>query len=281
MAGLDPASLPMPRSRGRALVGLCAAIADGQVPLDRSAPRAEVRARLLELPGIGPWTADYILLRSLGDPDVFLPTDVGVRHGLTALGVDPAAAEQVSRAWRPWRSYALMHLWTAAATRREGDPMSSWTIVTSPVDDLLVRTDGSAITGIDFEPHRPVDGGAGRHATRVLVAARTQLEEYFAGDRHEFDLPLRPAGTPFQQRVWAALWTVPFGRTVTYGEIARRVGVDPRTTSRAVGTANGSNPIPVVIPCHRVIGANGTLTGFGGGLGRKQVLLTLEQDTLF
>jgi AraC family transcriptional regulator of adaptative response / DNA-3-methyladenine glycosylase II len=114
MAGLDPASLPMPRSRGRALVGLCSAIADGQVPLDRSAPRAEVRARLLELPGIGPWTADYILLRSLGDPDVFLPTDVGVRHGLTAVGVDPAAAEQVSRAWRPWRSYALMHLWTAA-----------------------------------------------------------------------------------------------------------------------------------------------------------------------
>ena len=158
--------------------------------------------------------------------------------------------------------------------------MSSWTIVTSPVDDLLVRTDGSAITGIDFEPHRPATGE--RDDTHpVLVAARTQLEEYFAGDRREFDLPLRPAGTPFQQRVWTALCTVPFGHTVTYGEIARRVGVDPRTTSRAVGTANGSNPIPVVIPCHRVIGANGILTGFAGGLGRKQVLLTLEQDTLF
>ena len=158
--------------------------------------------------------------------------------------------------------------------------MSSWTIVTSPVDDLLVRTDGSAITGIDFEPHRPVTGERD-DIHPLLVAARTQLEEYFAGDRREFDLPLRPAGTPFQQRVWTALCTVPFGHTVTYGEIARRVGVDPRTTSRAVGTANGSNPIPVVIPCHRVIGANGTLTGFGGGLGRKQVLLTLEQDTLF
>lgn len=158
--------------------------------------------------------------------------------------------------------------------------MSTWTIVTSPVDDLLVCTDGSAITGIEFEPHRPVIGERDdRHP--LLVAARTQLEEYFAGDRREFDLPLRPAGTPFQQRVWTALCTVPFGHTVTYGEIARRVGVDPRTTSRAVGTANGSNPIPVVIPCHRVIGANGTLTGFGGGLGRKQVLLTLEQDTLF
>ncbi len=158
--------------------------------------------------------------------------------------------------------------------------MSTWTIVTSPVDDLLVCTDGSAITGIEFEPHRPVIGE--RDDTHpLLVAARTQLEAYFAGDRREFDLPLRPAGTPFQQRVWTALCTVPFGHTVTYGEIARRVGVDPRTTSRAVGTANGSNPIPVVIPCHRVIGANGTLTGFAGGLGRKQVLLTLEQDTLF
>jgi len=158
--------------------------------------------------------------------------------------------------------------------------MSSWTIVTSPVDDLLVRTDGSAITGIEFEPHHPATGE--RDDTHpLLVTARTQLEEYFAGDRREFDLPLRPAGTPFQQRVWTALCTVPFGHTVTYGEIARRVGMDPRTTSRAVGTANGSNPIPVVIPCHRVIGANGTLTGFGGGLGRKQVLLTLEQDTLF
>ena len=158
--------------------------------------------------------------------------------------------------------------------------MSTWTIVTSPVDDLLVCTDGSAITGIEFEPHRPVIGERDdRHP--LLVAARTQLEEYFAGDRREFDLPLRPVGTPFQQRVWTALCTVPFGHTVTYGEIARRVGVDPRTTSRAVGTANGSNPIPVVIPCHRVIGANGTLTGFAGGLGRKQVLLTLETDTLF
>ena len=158
--------------------------------------------------------------------------------------------------------------------------MSTWTIVPSPVDDLLVCTDGSAITRIEFEPHRPVTGERD-DAHPLLVAARTQLEEYFAGDRREFDLPLRPAGTPFQQRVWTALRTVPFGHTVTYGEVALRVGVDPRTTSRAVGTANGSNPIPVVIPCHRVTGANGTRTGVAGGLGRQQALLTLEQDTLF
>jgi AraC family transcriptional regulator, regulatory protein of adaptative response / DNA-3-methyladenine glycosylase II len=108
----------MPRSRGRALVALCAAIAAGDIPLDRSLPRSEVRRRLLEVPGVGPWTAGYILLRALGDPDVFLPTDVGVRHGLTDIGVSATAAESLSRAWRPWRSYALMHLWVVAATRR-------------------------------------------------------------------------------------------------------------------------------------------------------------------
>jgi AraC family transcriptional regulator of adaptative response / DNA-3-methyladenine glycosylase II len=118
LAGLDPESLPMPRSRGRALVGLCAAIAAGDIPLDRSMARTEVRRRLLELRGVGPWTADYILLRSLGDPDVFLPTDVGVRHGLAALGADPSAAEALSQAWRPWRSYALMHLWASVPPTR-------------------------------------------------------------------------------------------------------------------------------------------------------------------
>ncbi|MGN6577609.1 MAG: AlkA N-terminal domain-containing protein [Nocardioides sp.] len=115
LAGLDPTELPMPRARGRALVGLCEALASGEIALDRSADRAEVRSRLLELPGIGPWTADYIALRALGDPDVFLPTDVGVRHALARLGQDPAAASDLADRWRPWRSYALMHLWTSTS----------------------------------------------------------------------------------------------------------------------------------------------------------------------
>jgi AraC family transcriptional regulator of adaptative response / DNA-3-methyladenine glycosylase II len=112
LAQADPATLRMPRSRGNALTGLCRALADGRVALDRSADRADVRAALLALPGVGPWTADYIALRALGDPDVFLPADVGVKHALAALG--PADPE----AWRPWRSYALMHLWTSL-TRME------------------------------------------------------------------------------------------------------------------------------------------------------------------
>ena len=117
LAGVDPEELPMPRARGRALVGLCAALAAGDVPLDRSLDRAEVRARLVALPGIGPWTADLVAMRALGDPDVFLPTDIGVRRALSALGHDPASAAATSQSWRPWRSYALMHLWTTLDLR--------------------------------------------------------------------------------------------------------------------------------------------------------------------
>lgn len=112
LAGVDPETLPMPRARGRAIAGLAAALASGGIALDRGADRGDVRAGLLALPGVGPWTADYIALRALGDPDVFLPTDVGVRRALARLG--PGAGDRPEPdpdAWRPWRSYALMHLW--------------------------------------------------------------------------------------------------------------------------------------------------------------------------
>ncbi len=111
LAEIDPETLPMPRARGRALTALCAALASGEIPLDRSADRDDVRQRLLAVPGIGPWTADYIALRALGHPDVFLPTDVGVRHALQRLA--PAGQPLDVTRWRPWRSYALLHLWTS------------------------------------------------------------------------------------------------------------------------------------------------------------------------
>ncbi len=111
LAALAPESLPMPRSRGRALVGLCRALADGDIVLDRGAGRDDTRRALLALPGIGPWTADYIALRALGDPDVFLPTDIGIRDALKGLGRDHADAVDLAHDWRPWRSYAQLHLW--------------------------------------------------------------------------------------------------------------------------------------------------------------------------
>ncbi|MPZ63809.1 MAG: helix-turn-helix domain-containing protein [Propionibacteriales bacterium] len=117
LAALDPGTLAMPRTRARALVALCESIADGRVALDRSADRREVEAMLLEVPGIGPWTAGYIAMRALGDPDVFLPTDIGVRDTLRARHIDPARAGELASAWRPWRSYALMHLWATTKER--------------------------------------------------------------------------------------------------------------------------------------------------------------------
>ena len=111
-------------------------------------------------------------------------------------------------------------------------------------------------------------------AARGMRAARAQLSEYFLGKRREFDLPLRPKGSPFEQQVWKTLLTVPYGVTTSYGTIASKLGLI--NGARAVGRANGANPIPIVIPCHRVIGSNGELTGYGGGLPLKRALLELE-----
>ncbi len=115
--------------------------------------------------------------------------------------------------------------------------------------------------------------------TRRLEDLKTQLSEYFAGSRRQFDLELAPRGTPFQSAVWRELLTIPYGHTISYADLARRIGKE--SAVRAVGSANGANPIPVIIPCHRVIGSNGTLTGYGGGIERKQWLLALEGRRLF
>lgn len=141
----------------------------------------------------------------------------------------------------------------------------------------MVASDG-ALTAVEFSPfseQRPI--GPRCDTDPLLVTAAGQLAEYFAGDRRVFDLPLAPRGTDFQQQVWAELQRIGWGETASYGEIAHRLG-RTNMASRAVGLANGRNPIPVVIPCHRVIGADGSLTGYAGGMARKQLLLDLESD---
>lgn len=151
------------------------------------------------------------------------------------------------------------------------------TLVPSPVGPLLLAACDEGLRAIEFHTSKhPVvrepDWRPGDHPW--LRRAAVQLEEYFAGTRRTFDLPLVPRGTPFQCRVWLALADIPYGHTESYGELARRLG-QPRAV-RAVGAANGRNPLPIVLPCHRVIGSDGQLTGFGGGLPTKRFLLELE-----
>ena len=155
-----------------------------------------------------------------------------------------------------------------------------YTYLESPIGPLLISGDANGLQQILFSTNgRPaVPDPAWREDFSKLAEVIRQLRAYFAGELEDFDLALSPQGTPFQQRVWSELLKIPYGETISYGELARRIGNS--NASRAVGLANGSNPIPIVIPCHRVIGSNGKLTGYGGGLPIKEKLLALEKRQL-
>jgi methylated-DNA-[protein]-cysteine S-methyltransferase len=158
-----------------------------------------------------------------------------------------------------------------------------YTYLDSPIGRLLLCSDGEAVTGLYMDvPDRPLPQGrshdfaAGTHAVDggPLPQALRQLEEYFTGKRRDFALPLRLEGTAFQRRVWNVLMEIPYGETWSYGRLARRI--DNPNACRAVGLANGRNPLSILVPCHRVIGADGSLTGYGGGVERKRWLLAHE-----
>jgi O-6-methylguanine DNA methyltransferase len=252
---------------------------------------------------------------------VFLPEDVGVLRALTQLAGGgpgtPAAGLALAGDWRPWRSYAVHHLWAtleppppepagaggrasrpSARTRAvvgypnevRDDVMTSpflaadpaaptwYDIVDSPVGRILLTGDERALGGLYL-----LD--AGEHSASVrpewtrrpggFAAVAEQLAEYFAGSRREFDVPLAPRGTPFQLAVWEKLTKIPYGSTTSYGGVAAALGKSP-VASRAVGLANGRNPVSIIIPCHRVIGADGSMTGYGWGVDRKEWLLRHE-----
>ncbi|MEU6849265.1 methylated-DNA--[protein]-cysteine S-methyltransferase [Actinacidiphila alni] len=158
------------------------------------------------------------------------------------------------------------------------EPESVHTVIDSPCGELTLVARGDALSHLYMTEHRhrpPFESFGPREDDRpVFTAAKAQLDAYFAGELTEFDLPLSVSGTPFQQRVWAALRDIPYGETRSYGQLAAMLG-NP-TASRAVGLANGRNPVSIIVPCHRVIGAGGDLTGYGGGLSRKRLLLGLE-----
>ncbi len=146
----------------------------------------------------------------------------------------------------------------------------------TPLGRMLVTRDDAGITGLDLpaSSHQRHVGADWVRDDAAFDDIRTQLGEYFAGTRQQFDLPLHPRGSAFQRRVWAALTEIPYGETTSYGKVAAAIGHPDG--ARAVGLANGQNPIPIIVPCHRVIGADGSLTGYGGGLPAKQFLLSLE-----
>ena len=156
-----------------------------------------------------------------------------------------------------------------------------WTITDSPIGPLRVVARDGAVTAIEFSPFRDeLAAGAEPLGDRddhdpLLQEAVRQLIAYFARELKEFDVRLSVVGTPFQQRVWAGLAEIPYGESWSYAELAEHIGA-PRAM-RAVGLANGKNPVSIVVPCHRVVGSNGSLTGYGGGLARKQLLLDLER----
>lgn len=159
-----------------------------------------------------------------------------------------------------------------------------WTVYESPIGPLTLVAGPRGLTNLSFPGRFRVPSGA---MERPMPEAVAQLDAYFAGDRQDFDLPLDPDGSDLRKAVWRQLLEIPYGETASYGELAARVdpglfdpGVEPWQRARLVGAANGRNPIAIVVPCHRVIGADGSLTGYGGGLHRKQALLDLERGAL-
>lgn len=159
--------------------------------------------------------------------------------------------------------------------------MRRWTVYESPIGPLTVAMGPNGLTDLSFPGASPSSGAA----QGALPEVTGQLDAYFAGDLREFDLPLDPQGTPLEKAVWRGLLEIPYGKTASYGEQAAKIdpalfdpGVEPWQRARVVGAANGRNPIAIVIPCHRIIGADGSLTGYGGGLERKRALLDLESN---
>jgi len=159
--------------------------------------------------------------------------------------------------------------------------MTAYTTITSPLGDLLLVGDEIALTSLSLQGQRnaPAIQPGWRRDPEPFAEAIRQLGAYFDGELTEFDIPFAESGTEFQRRVWAALTAIPFGTTASYGQIAVQIGMTP-SASRAVGLANGRNPIAIVVPCHRVVGANGKLVGYAGGLDRKRHLLKLEDTAL-
>ncbi len=277
----DLASRGIVRARCRSIIALAQAHVSGELSLDSGIHHNPVATieRLAEIPGIGPWTAHYIAMRALSWPDAFPKEDIAILNRLG--GISAKQAEQMSQAWRPWRSYAVLHLWDhrpELEVLKETRMNYFYKTMKSPVGELKLVASDKGLAAILWEkdnPRRvPLSSVSEDKNHSVLLETERQLNDYFSGKRKSFSLDLDFKGTEFQKSVWSALLTIPFGETRSYGQIAKQINKSKAV--RAVGAANGKNPISIIAPCHRVIGSNGKLTGFAGGLKAKEFLLTLE-----
>ena len=268
----------------------------------------EVCAKLSELDGIGVWTAEMLMLHSLQRPDILSFGDLAVQRGLRMVyhhrKITRALFEKYRRRYSPYGSVACIYLWAVSAGAVEGlkdyalkqindgrkQVMEKKNIIKikryeSPcgvlmlgsIDDKLCLCDWQVEKHrdhVDRRPKRILNAGFEEGSSEVIEKAEQQLNEFFARKRRMFDVPLLFVGTEFQKTVWNFLLTIPFGKTISYGEMARQIGL-PKAV-RAVANANGANSISIFAPCHRVIGSDRSLTGYGGGLEAKRFMLELE-----
>ena len=253
----------------------------------RESSDAEAIRQLCTLKGVGVWTAEMILLFCLQRPDIFSYDDLAIQRGLRMVyhhrqvGREPMAAWPVSICGR-WPEVLCRSCGTMRRRERKGrSDMTAWQSYASPVGELLLAADEEGLTGLwlageKYFPGVPEDAP---QETPVLEETKRWLDIYFAGREPDFLPPLHLAGSPFRQEVWALLRQIPYGETTTYRAlaeaVARKRGLR-RMSAQAVGGAVGHNPISIIVPCHRVVGSDGSLTGYAGGLERKVQLLRLE-----
>ena len=263
---------------------------------------ADAIRELSSLRGIGVWTAEMILLFCLQRPDILSFNDLAIRRGLRMVyhhrTIDRTRFEKYRRRFSPCCSVASLYLWAVAngaipemkdyapQKANEGANRPKYFIhYVSPLGRILLAADRNAVTGLWFEGQKYFPQEFGKEAqeaeTPVVKKAKDWLDIYFSGQEPDFTVPVHPSGTDFQKSVWKILCEIPYGKTVTYGEIAKRLAArrsSSGVSAQAVGGAVGRNPVSILIPCHRVIGANGSLTGYAGGLARKKWLLRLENS---
>ncbi len=284
LADIDPIHLAVPKTRQRTLSALVAGLADGSVVLSAGCDWENARTQLLALPGIGPWTAEVIAMRGLGDPGRVPRQRSRLTPGRRTAG--PAVRRTLTR--RAQCAVAtlafLCHPIPLDDSRTSGEPLAAtggrmieYRTIDSPIGLLTLAGRGSVLTNLRMvdQTYEPSRTGWSPNP-QAFGEAVAQLDAYFAGELTDFDFEFDLRGSEFQRRVWKALQTIPYGETRCYGQIADQIGATG--SARAVGLANGHNPIAIVVPCHRVIGANGGLTGYGGGLDRKRTLLDMERS---